>query len=68
MTVENRDFYFSTRIIRKDQGKLRTASAVAATNVHCLMSESKSKRQVVILDCFFSGAFSSFGLGFGTFV
>lgn len=56
--VDNGDFYFSTRITRKDQEKLRTASAVAATSVHGWMSQSKSKRQAVILDCCFSGAFA----------
>ncbi|OUL35495.1 SUMF1/EgtB/PvdO family nonheme iron enzyme [Nostoc sp. 106C] len=56
--VEEGDFYFSTRYTRKNQGKLIPTSAVAATNVHSWMNQSKSKRLVVILDCCFSGAFA----------
>ncbi|OUL19750.1 sulfatase-modifying factor protein [Nostoc sp. RF31YmG] len=56
--VEDGDFYFSTRYTRKNQGKLIPTSAVAATNVHRWMNQSKSKRLVVILDCCFSGAFA----------
>ncbi|MEH2031105.1 MAG: SUMF1/EgtB/PvdO family nonheme iron enzyme [Nostoc sp.] len=58
VTVESGDFYFSTSITRKNQGKLIPTSAVAATNVHSWMNHSKSKRLVVILDCCFSGAFA----------
>ncbi|MBU7582843.1 MAG: SUMF1/EgtB/PvdO family nonheme iron enzyme [Nostoc sp. TH1S01] len=58
VTVDNGEFYFSTRITRKDAGKLRTASAIAAKDVHGWMNSSKSKRRVVILDCCFSGAFA----------
>ncbi|MBD2497232.1 caspase, EACC1-associated type [Nostoc sp. FACHB-280] len=58
VTVDNGEFYFSTRITRKDSGKLRTASAIAAKDVHGWMNSSKSKRRVVILDCCFSGAFA----------
>ncbi|WP_375495670.1 SUMF1/EgtB/PvdO family nonheme iron enzyme [uncultured Nostoc sp.] len=58
VTVESGDFYFSTSITRKNQGKLIPTSAVAATNVHSWMNQSKSKRLVVILDCCFSGAFA----------
>jgi formylglycine-generating enzyme required for sulfatase activity/uncharacterized caspase-like protein len=57
ITVDNGDFYFSTRNTEKNQGKLRTASAVAARDVHAWMNNSKSKHLVVILDCCFSGAF-----------
>ncbi|MEH2194737.1 MAG: SUMF1/EgtB/PvdO family nonheme iron enzyme [Nostoc sp.] len=56
--VESGDFYFSTSITQKNQGKLIPTSAVAATNVHSWMNQSKSKRLVVILDCCFSGAFA----------
>ncbi|QSJ16712.1 SUMF1/EgtB/PvdO family nonheme iron enzyme [Nostoc sp. UHCC 0702] len=57
--VENGEFYFSTRRTRKNpQGQLILPSAVAATNVHSWMNNSKSKRLVVILDCCFSGAFA----------
>ena len=51
--------YFATRITCKDsQGKLVKAKAVPASFVHDIMSNSKSKHQVVILDCCFSGAFA----------
>lgn len=56
--VEDGNFYFSTRYTKKNQGKLIPTSAVAATNVHSWMNDSKSKRLVVILDCCFSGAFA----------
>ncbi|WP_414552715.1 caspase, EACC1-associated type [Anabaena sp. CCY 0017] len=58
VTVANGDFYLSTRSTEKNQGNLRTASAVAARDVHSWMNGSKSKRLVVILDCCFSGAFA----------
>lgn len=58
VTVENGDFYLSTSITVKNQGKLNPTSAVAATNVHAWMNHSKSKRLVIILDCCFSGAFA----------
>jgi formylglycine-generating enzyme required for sulfatase activity/uncharacterized caspase-like protein len=58
VTVENGDFYFSTRNTEKNNGKLRTASAIAARDVHAWMNNSKSKHLVVILDCCFSGAFA----------
>ncbi|BAY30022.1 extracellular ligand-binding receptor [Nostoc carneum NIES-2107] len=51
--------YFATSITRKDErGKLRKATAVEASFVQKIMSNSRSKRQVVILDCCFSGAFA----------
>ncbi|MHC5850255.1 caspase, EACC1-associated type [Nostoc sp.] len=56
--IESGDFYFSTSITRKSQGKLIPTSAVAATNVHSWMNQSNSRRLVVILDCCFSGAFA----------
>jgi hypothetical protein len=58
VTVDNGDFYFSTRQTEKNQNKLLPFTAVAATSVHSWMSQSKSKRQVLILDCCFSGAFA----------
>ncbi|BCL39223.1 caspase, EACC1-associated type [Nostoc sp. MS1] len=57
VTVENGDFYFSTRQTQKQENKLLPFTAVAGTNVRSWMNQSKSKRQVVILDCCFSGAF-----------
>ncbi len=49
-------FSLATRITQKD--RLRT-TAVAASFVHDVMSSSRSRRQVVILDCCFSGAFAT---------
>lgn len=51
--------YLGTHQTRKNQnGELFRASAVAASFVQDSMSRSRSKRQVVILDCCFSGAFA----------
>lgn len=51
--------YFATRITRKNsRGELVKATAVPASFVHEIMSNSRSRRQVVILDCCFSGAFA----------
>lgn len=51
--------YLATRTTRKTlRGDLIRSSAVAANFVHESMSRSRSKRQVVILDCCFSGAFA----------
>jgi len=58
VTVENGDFYFSTYETQKQDNKLLPFTAVAGTSVHSWMNQSKSKRQVVILDCCFSGAFA----------
>ncbi|MBD2388856.1 caspase family protein [Cylindrospermum sp. FACHB-282] len=57
VTEDTGDFYFSTRITRKDGGKLMPTTAVAARDVHLRMNQSRSRRMVVILDCCFSGAF-----------
>lgn len=51
--------YFATRRTRKNlEGELVRGTAVPASEVHDIMSGSRSKRQVVILDCCFSGAFA----------
>lgn len=51
--------YFGTRRTRKNsQEELIRATAVPANFVHEIMSNSRSKRQIVILDCCFSGAFA----------
>ncbi|MFB2977108.1 tetratricopeptide repeat protein [Microseira sp. BLCC-F43] len=56
---ESGKLYFATRNTRKNtQGELIKATAVAASFVQDVMSDSRSKRQVVILDCCFSGAFA----------
>lgn len=52
------ELYFATRITHKNpQGELVKATAVPARFVQEMMSDSRSKREVVILDCCFSGAF-----------
>ena len=51
--------YFATRLTRKNAaGDLVKATAVPASFVQDIMSQSRCKRQVVILDCCFSGAFA----------
>lgn len=51
--------YLATSTTRKTlQGDLVRSSAVSANLVHENMSRSRSKRQVVILDSCFSGAFA----------
>ncbi|MGI2902066.1 caspase, EACC1-associated type [Tolypothrix sp. VBCCA 56010] len=52
---ESGDLYFATTRTREDAP---FATAVEASFVHRVMSDSRSKRQVVILDCCYSGAFS----------
>nr|WP_017317425.1 caspase family protein [Mastigocladopsis repens] len=56
---ESGRLYLATRMTRKNQqGELVKATAVPASFVHDIMSNSRSKRQVIILDCCFSGAFA----------
>jgi formylglycine-generating enzyme required for sulfatase activity len=51
--------YFATRETRKNpRGELVKATAVPASFVQDIMSNVRCKRQVVILDCCFSGAFA----------
>ncbi|MBW4659763.1 MAG: caspase family protein [Drouetiella hepatica Uher 2000/2452] len=51
--------YLATRITRKHpKGELVKATAVSASSIHDIMNGSRCKRQVVILDCCFSGAFA----------
>ena len=50
--------YLATSKTRKNiRGELMMATAVAASSMQGFMSGCRSKRQVVILDCCFSGAF-----------
>jgi uncharacterized caspase-like protein len=54
---ENGKLYLTTRVTRKDNnGRLVKPSAVAAASLHEHINESKSQRQVIVLDCCFSGA------------
>ncbi|MBD2506640.1 substrate-binding domain-containing protein [Nostoc muscorum FACHB-395] len=56
---ESGKLYFAARNTRKtDKGVLFKATTVPATFVHEVMSNSRSRREVVILDCCFSGAFA----------
>ena len=50
--------HFSTRVTRKTpRGELVKSTAVSARFVQEIMGNSRSRRQVMILDCCFSGAF-----------
>lgn len=52
---ESGKLYLATRLTRKNpQGQLVRATAVPASFVHNIMSDSRCKRQVIILDCCFS--------------
>lgn len=56
---ESGKLYFAARNTRKtDKGVPVRATTVPANFVHEVMSNSRSKREVVILDCCFSGAFA----------
>jgi len=50
--------YFASRITRKNaKGDLIRSTAVPTSFVHDIMNNSRAKRQAIILDCCFSGAF-----------
>ncbi|MGI0486914.1 caspase, EACC1-associated type [Pantanalinema rosaneae CENA516] len=51
------DLYFAACNTRKQKEELVRSTAVAASFVRDRIRESKAKRQVIILDCCFSGAF-----------
>ena len=54
---ESGRLYLATRATRKDSnGRLVPPSAVAAASLHENINASRSQRQVMILDCCFSGA------------
>jgi hypothetical protein len=53
---ESGRLYLSTRATYKENGRLFEPSAVAASTLHERINKSKSQRQVLILDCCFSGA------------
>lgn len=55
---ESGNLFLATLKTRKYQRKLVQPTAVAASAVQDMMNLSRSKRQVVILDCCFSGAFA----------
>ncbi|MBD2318075.1 caspase family protein [Phormidium tenue] len=54
----NYNLYFATCITKKSaNGDLIRSTAVPARFVHEVMNNSRAKRQVIILDCCYSGAF-----------
>jgi hypothetical protein len=56
---ENGNLYLATRETRKNErGGLIRSTAIAARFVQEIMRDSRARRQVVILDCCFSGAFA----------
>lgn len=55
---QNARFYLSTKETGRDQkGDFRRSTALAANKLQDYITESCSKREVIILDCCFSGAF-----------
>ncbi|MEH2177594.1 caspase, EACC1-associated type [Nostoc sp.] len=52
------NLYLAAHNTRKQEETLVQPTAVAASYIQNIMSNSRSKRQVVILDCCFSGAFA----------
>jgi Caspase domain/Sulfatase-modifying factor enzyme 1 len=48
--------YLSTRATRKEKSGLVKSSSIEANFLHGNINESRSQRQVIILDCCFSGA------------
>jgi uncharacterized caspase-like protein len=55
---EGGNLYLATRTTRKNErGGLIRSTAISARFIQEIMSDSRAKRQVVILDCCFSGAF-----------
>jgi len=52
--------YFATRGTKKnDQGRILTSTVIPSSALQRYMGQSCSKRQVLILDCCFSGAFAN---------
>ncbi|MDY6897528.1 MAG: caspase family protein [Cyanobacteriota bacterium] len=56
---EKGKLYLSTRATRKDNGKLVKPSSIPASLLHESINDSRSQRQVIILDCCFSGAIAT---------
>ncbi len=56
---DNGNLYLaSSQTCKHPNGQLITSSTVAASFIHNIMDKSPSRRQVIILDCCFSGAFA----------
>jgi hypothetical protein len=58
IVTEHNEFFLSTRSTRTHEGKLIPPTAVAANYIHQQMQQSKSRHQVIILDCCYSAAFT----------
>ena len=56
---ERGKLYLSTRATRKQNGKLVKPSSIPASVLHESINDSRSQRQVIILDCCFSGAIAT---------
>jgi len=57
LKAQNARFFLSTRETGRDQnGDFRRATALAATKLQEYITDSRSQRQIIILDCCFSGA------------
>jgi tetratricopeptide (TPR) repeat protein len=58
ITTDDGNLYFAVHTTRKDaQDKLKKTSAVESALLKQFMTNSRSRHQVIILDCCFSGAF-----------
>ncbi len=56
---ESGNLYLATCLTRKNpQGQIIKSTSVPASFIHNIMNDSRCKRQVIILDCCFSGAFA----------
>jgi uncharacterized caspase-like protein len=58
MVDDGGEFYFASRLTRKEQGRLVPTTATAARSVCSWMEGSRSQHKVIILDSCFSGAFA----------
>lgn len=57
LKAQNARFFLSTRETGRDQnGDFRRATALAASKLQEYITDSRSQRQIIILDCCFSGA------------
>ena len=57
LKAQNARFFLSTRDTGRDQnGDFRRATALAASKLQEYITDSRSQRQIIILDCCFSGA------------
>jgi Caspase domain/TIR domain len=54
------EFHFALPASRFDQGELVKGTTLPASALHHCMNQSASKRQIVILDCCFSGAVGNY--------